>query len=145
MIPFDHLCPELAAQEMLMLHVVEAGLPLPVGDYGFIEFYCEERDCDCRRVIFRVVSLQHPKRILATINYGWESVQFYTRWMHGDAEAGREISDAVLDPLNPNSELADALLEAFRELLKLRPQVPEQLKSHYNVFKKALAVAGRRG
>jgi hypothetical protein len=145
MIPFDHLCPELAAREMLMLHVVEAGLPLPVGDYGFIEFYCEERGCDCRRVIFRVVSLQHPERILATINYGWESVQFYTRWMHGDAEAGREISDAVLDPLNPNSELADALLEAFRELLKLRPQVPEQLKRHYKVFKKALRGAGRRG
>jgi hypothetical protein len=145
MIPFDYYCPEEAMREMLILHVTEAGLPLPVGEYGFVEFYCEEEGCDCRRTLFRVVSPQHPGRALATINYGWESVEFYTRWMHGDAEAGREIKDAALDPLNPNSELADALLESFRDFVKANPEFSERLKRHYKLFKKALRKSGQKG
>jgi len=29
---------------------------LPDGEYGFLEFYCNEAGCDCRRALFMVVS-----------------------------------------------------------------------------------------
>lgn len=135
MIPFQDLFPDVAGREMLVLHIQQRGLPLPPGEYGFFEWFCEDAGCDCRRALLQVISPQHPGRILATINYGWESVAFYTDWMHGDAEAGRDITSASLDPLNPQSELADALLEGFREYLRRDPYYSQQLQRHYELFK----------
>ena len=60
------------------------------------------------------MSLQEIWGALATINFGWDSLEFYTQWMHGDVEAGRQIVDATLDPVNPQSELAEDILESFR-------------------------------
>ena len=119
MTPLYTRFPELAAHETRSVHILQAGGGLPAGEYGFVEFYCDEDDCDCRRVLLQVVSPSNQHRVLATINYGWESQEFYTRWMHGDAEAGREIIEAGLDPLNPQSEHAVALLEQ-------RPEAPAE-------------------
>jgi hypothetical protein len=135
MSPFDQRFPECAAAERLVLHIQEKGLPLPPGEYAFFEWYCEDAHCDCRRALLQVISPQRPGEILATINFGWESEAFYTRWMHGDAEAGREITNASLDPLNPNSELADALLEGFRDYVRRDSFYPQQLRRHYEMFK----------
>ena len=115
MIAFHLRFPALAARETRSLRVVTAGSPLPPGEYGFIEHYCDDLACDCRRVLIRVTSAQAPHAVLATINYGWESTDFYTRWMHGDKEAGREITAASLDPLHPQSRYADHFLDLFPE------------------------------
>jgi hypothetical protein len=123
---------------MLVLRVLDPGLPLPPGEYGFFEWYCEDPGCDCRRVLLQVCSPQQPGRILAIINYGWESAAFYIEWMHGDNEAGREITSASLDPLNPQSELADALLDRFREQVCRDANYPGQLRRHYDLFKRNL-------
>jgi hypothetical protein len=135
MSPFIDRFPEVAGREMLVLHVQRAGLPLPQGEYGFFEWYCEDDKCDCRRVLLQVRSPQFPDRILATINYGWECRAFYTAWMHGDKQAGREITSASLDPLNPNSELADALLDMFRDYVSEEKSYAQMLKRHYDLFK----------
>jgi hypothetical protein len=135
MTSFDSHFPDCAGRERLVLHVQQPGLPLPPGEYGFFEFYCERPDCDCRRALLQVISPQHPGRILAIINYGWESEAFYTEWIHGDAEAGREITEASLDPMNPQSELADALLDGFRDHVRRDPSCPQQLRRHYELFK----------
>jgi hypothetical protein len=135
MSPFDDQFPEVAGREMFVLHVIEEGLPLPLGEYAFLERYCVDPGCDCRRALFEVFSPQFPGRILATINYGWESEAFYTRWMHGDRESAREIISASLDPINPNSELADPLLDAFRDYVEAHPEANQQLKRHYAMFK----------
>ena len=135
MTPFRELFPDCAARELLVLRVEESGLPLPPGEYAFTEWFCEEAGCDCRRALLQVLSPQQPGRILATINYGWESAAFYTRWMHGDVEAGRDITNASLDPINPHSALADALLEGFQDYMRLDSFYPEQLQRHYEMFK----------
>jgi hypothetical protein len=135
MAPFINRFQDVAGSEMLILYVQKQGLPLPLGEYAFFEWFCDEPPCDCRRALLQVVSPQHPGRILATINYGWESAAFYTRWMHGDTKAGREITSASLDPINPQSELADTLLDAFRDYLRTDTPYPQQLKRHYELFK----------
>lgn len=127
--------------ERLVLRITDSSTSLPPAEYAFSEWFCEDPDCDCRRALLMVCSPQRPGEILATINYGWESEVFYTRWMHGDAQAGREIAGGALDPLNPNSELADALLEAFRNYVRHDPFYPEQLRRHYEMFKSTLASA----
>jgi hypothetical protein len=135
MFPFIKRFPETARREMLILRILDEGLPLPPGQYTFYELYCTEDDCDCRRVMLQVLSPRLPGRVLATINYGWESVAFYTRWMRGDAEAGSDCAGARLEPLNPQSELADALLAGFQDFVKTRPEFIAQLQRHYELFK----------
>jgi len=135
---FDDQFPDCAGADRLVLQVQAKGLALPPGEYGFFERYCEDPHCDCRRALLQVISPQRPGEILATINFGWESAAFYTSWMHGDAKAGREITSASLDPINPNSELAGALLEAFRDHVRRTPACPQRLRRHYELFKSKL-------
>jgi len=142
MTPFSLLCPEQALAETLTLCVEEPNRGLPPGEYVFRERYCADAGCDCRRVFIQVVSSRSSSHILASINYGWESVQFYTRKMHGDAQAGRAIVSADLDPINSQSEWSEALLNAFRDHLRQDPTYPQRLRRHYELFKHQLALSG---
>ena len=138
MIPFYTRFPELAARETRCIHILQSGGALPIGQYAFVELYCDEDGCDCRRVLLEVTTRQAPNTPLAIINYGWESVAFYTRWMHGDKQAGRDIANAVLDPLNPQSKYADHLLDMFRSDLMTKPDYVARLARHYEMFKQDL-------
>ena len=135
MIPFHSRFPDVAARETRCIHVLAPGGPLPVGEYGYLEHYCEKPDCDCRRVLLQVTSAKAPHTVLAIINYGWESADFYTDWMHGDEQAGREITAASLDPLHPQSEYADHLLDYFQQHMITNPEYVARLARHYAMFK----------
>jgi hypothetical protein len=80
MTPFVERFRELGARETRSLTVTGRD-DLPDGDYGFFEFYCNEPDCDCRRLVVAVLRPSTGrKKFWATINYGWESVEFYQKW-----------------------------------------------------------------
>lgn len=68
MSPYLDRCPEADPAEMLVLRISEPGRSLPRGEYEFFEWYCDDPGCDCRRTVIRVISPQHPGRILATLN-----------------------------------------------------------------------------
>ncbi len=79
-VPFYTLYPEIAEREtrtITMFRGNQSGLP--AGEYGFVETFCDEPDCDCRRVLFSVVSSRHNK-LEAVVNYGWERANFYSKW-----------------------------------------------------------------
>ncbi|MBI4789652.1 MAG: hypothetical protein HY782_21695 [Chloroflexi bacterium] len=126
---------ELAFKEMRSA-TVQGGRDLPDGEYGFLELYCDEVNCDCRRVIINVVTPKTSPKVLATINYGWESLEFYEKWMH-DKELAKNSRGATLDMLNPQSKHAYALLELFKWVLQ-DDQYVERLKRHYALFKGAI-------
>ena len=109
---------------------------IPNGEYIFLDSYCNEPDCDCRRVMINVVSSKAPRDILATINYGWEDIEFYKEFLHGDEEDAEQAAGAALDPLNFQSDLAPAFLKIFKETLT-RGYI-ETLKEHYKMFKQAV-------
>ena len=48
MTPFMERFPELGACETRSVTIANRD-DLPNGEYGFIELYCNEPDCDCRR------------------------------------------------------------------------------------------------
>ncbi len=135
MTPFHSRFLDLAAQETRSLHVLTGGGKLPIGEYTLLEHFCDEPECDCRRVLVQVVPAGRPHKVLAVINYGWESAEFYTQWMHGDAKAGSEIANASLDPLHPQSGYADYLLELFRDIVDTDPDYVARLARHYELFK----------
>ena len=81
---------DLAERETRTVTVLEhSGSDLPAGEYGFIEMFCDEPGCDCRRVFLSVFSMVHEK-FVAVIHYGWESPEFYAAWMKEDDPELRE-------------------------------------------------------
>ena len=137
MAPFFSRFPELAARETRTVKLLEPFAGLPAGEYGFLELYCNEPTCDCRRVLFQVCRADRPNKVLATINYGWESEDFYAQWLHGDRASARELASADLDPLNSQSKLSPALLELFRQILLQDRAYIDRLRRHYRMFKRA--------
>jgi hypothetical protein len=82
---------------------VPAGNPMPPDEYGFLELYCTDENCDCRRVIVKVLGQHSGDKVWATISYGWESAAFYRKWSPGWDNAA-EWHRPTLDPLNPQTE-----------------------------------------
>ncbi len=141
MVPFFTRFRDLASKETRS--VIVRGMPnLPDGEYDFVEFYCDEPDCDCRRVLIDVITPASGSKIWATINYGWESLEFYEKWMH-NKEAARESYGATLDLLNPQTKYSEALLQLFICVLQDEAYV-ERLKRHYQIFKSDLQKNHRR-
>ncbi len=114
---------------------------LPDGEYGFLELYCDDPSCDCRRVIIDVVTPTTGMKIWATISYGRESLEYYEQWV-GDKETARECCGLSLDPINAQTEYSPALLRLVSQILE-DEAYRERLKRHYQLFKSSLPVKGR--
>jgi hypothetical protein len=132
MIPFYSRFPDLAVKETRSIKV-RGDDDLPDGEYGFIEFYCDEPACDCRRVLVSVVSPDPGWTPWATISFGWESLEFYQDRLGYD-EAAAVAKGPALDLLNPQTKYAPALVRLFRLVLTDDAYV-ERLKRHYQLFK----------
>lgn len=122
---------KVAAEETRAIQVLERG-DIPLGEYGFLEFFCADPDCDCRRVTLQVTT--PDGRVWASISFGWEKARFYRRWAH-DSDDADEMAGASLDPLNRQSEFAEWFLVFFREMVKTDRKYVERLKRHYQMFK----------
>jgi hypothetical protein len=127
--------PDLAAEETRGIFVW-GQKDLPDGQYGFVEFYCAEKGCDCRRVVLTVTEATKPEKILATINYGWGSVKDYEKWL-GDKKFAAEVQGAALEPWGQQTRYARALLKLFTEVVLKDPAYIARLKRHYKMFKQA--------
>lgn len=74
---------------------------LPDGTYAMVETYCTVRGCDCRKTMILVHLNQ---RYVSTINFGWESPEFYARWFGGaiDDRALAEMKRPSIDQSSPD-------------------------------------------
>jgi hypothetical protein len=142
MMPFHSLFPEVAQREVRYVNIGPSPEPsseadVPPDEYVFFEFYCAKPDCDCRRVFLQVVRKGDPNRILASIEYGWEKESFYRKnfWSEEDA---RQTVRGTLDPINEQSEIAEYLLDVFRQVV-LDVPYSLRLRRHYRMFKEELA------
>jgi len=127
---------EVGARETRSAKITEPG-DLPVGEYGFLEYYCDEPGCDCRRVTIRVLRPETGwSKILATISYGWESADFYRKWSVAGSDP-IEMQGPDLDRLNPQTQYSSGLLDLFRFLLESTEYV-DRLKRHYRMFRESV-------
>src|SRR5258707_14016392 len=112
MIPFHSLLPELAQREVRCVHLgLAPGSDLPADEYAYIEYYCDDLECDCRRVFLEVIAKDQPGKVFASIGYGWEKESFYRKRMAWDPDAARGMVRGELDPLNEQSEFAADFLD----------------------------------
>lgn len=113
--PLYSVFTELAPRETRAAIVPLTQGKTPKGRYAFLEWFCNAPGCDCRRVLIQVVEESDYRTILATINFGWESAEFYARRFGGDDKSTAEIRAASLDPLNPQASLAEWMHVLFRQ------------------------------
>jgi hypothetical protein len=139
----DH-CPAIAERETRTVIVLDnSDLDLPPAEYAFLEMFCNEPRCDCRRVFFYVVS-SISKNLEAVVTYGWESPSFYRQWLgHDDPHDIIELKGPSLNLGSPQSYYAPAILELFRNvLLPDRPYI-ERVISHYHMFREQVEVKSK--
>ena len=123
MIPFLMVEPELGARETRVLYVLAQTDDLPTGSYGLLEIYCPDPECDCRRVLIKVVEERQPGRFLASISYAFDE----------DAE----MAGPLLDPINPQSEYAEVLLDRVERFVLTDADYVARLERHYHMVKSA--------
>ena len=140
---FHNLFPETAERETRTITVLpNSNLGLPSAHYGFLEMFCDESGCDCRRVFFYVVS-SACKDVQAVVAYGWEPYDFYARWMHDDdPEIVVELKGPALDLSTPQSDLAPAILDLIRNLILKDEVYVERVKMHYKMFREEIERKG---
>lgn len=143
MVPFFTKFPEIAAVETRSI-IIAKNNKIPTGIYGLLESYCDDLNCDCRRVFINVVSQGSPAVILATISYGWESPEFYKTWMGGaEPELLEMMTHPHLEIGCVQSKYADDFLELFQGMIKDKIYM-ERLIRHYFMFKGAVNQGEKR-
>ena len=123
MVPFYLVFPEVAKQETRVLHTRNAP-HLPDDTYGFVELYCLDPACDCRRVMLHVYRGDPPVQV-ASINHSFERPE----------PEDEDLGQIFLDPINVQSELSAALLDAYMQLLLPDAAYQQRLKRHYAMVK----------
>ncbi len=114
---------------------------LPADEYGLIEAYCDDENCDCRRVFLNVVSRKR-NQVVAVVTYGWESETFYRKWFGGGDDkmtraAVKDMTGLNLNMTSKQSKFAPAALKLVSDLLQDSKYVA-RIKRHYKMFKETV-------
>jgi hypothetical protein len=136
---FHSRFPDVAERETRTVTVIDpSSFNLPPATYAFLEMFCDEPGCDCRRVFFTVVS-SLKNDIKAVIAWGWEDRYFYSKWMGSDdPHIINDLKGPVLNLASPQSELAPALLKLFQRVLLQDSGYIERIKRHYVMFRETV-------
>jgi hypothetical protein len=118
---------------------------LPDGEYAFVDCYCTDPECDCRKTMIQV---HLNKRFVSLINYGWEPSEYYAKWYGTkslDHHTLAEMKGPSIDINSPDLVPPHAILGFFKSILDDRYQ--NHFRTQYARFKQALtstAAAGNR-
>lgn len=133
--------PELANKETRTITLPKSYNGIPAAEYALIEMYCNKKKCDCRRVFLYVVS-SLTKEPVAVIAFGWESEDFYAKWMgfvkplnQQDLSDVKELKGPCLNRLSPQSKYAPEILKLVEECVLNDEMYVKRLKRHYKLFK----------
>jgi hypothetical protein len=136
---FHSRFPDVAERETRTVIVIDSSdFNLPPARYSFLEMFCDEPGCDCRRVFFSVVS-SLQKDIQAVIAWGWEDREFYVTWMgDDDPRIINDLTGPALNLASPQSNIAPALLDLFSKVLLKDTAYVERIKRHYVMFRQKI-------
>ena len=133
---FHSRFPEIAEKETRVVTVNDSAVyNLPAAEYAFMEMFCDEPGCDCRRVFFSVIT-SHESDVKAVIAWGWEDRAFYRKWLGmNDPAMIKDLKGPALNLSSPQSDLAPALLKLFQNVLLQDSAYIERVKQHYAMFR----------
>lgn len=144
-VPFFNKCPEVADNETRTAFILnENEYGIPKGQYVYIENYCNDPKCDCRKVMINVFQLDGKNsQIFATIGFGWEDVEYYSKWLHGDTELAKEMKGASIELGAPQSQYSKACLAMVKSQCLNDSVFINRLKEHYHLFKQMIKKEGQ--
>jgi hypothetical protein len=123
MMAFDQVFLDVAERESRAIQTTDhRGRP---ATFLFRELYCADPGCDCRRVLLHVHWVEQ-RCVAASINYAFEPSR------------RRDEPQISLDPLNPQSEHAEALLALFTRGIRNDREYRERLIRHYAAWKQVV-------
>lgn len=134
---FFNYFPEIAKEETRnIITFSDSDYDLPPAEYSFLEMFCDDPCCDCRRVFFTVMS-SASKEPEAVVAWGWESTGYYKKWMRDDdPHIIADLKGPILNPWSPQSENAPAILKLVKGVLLRDIDFVERIKRHYAMFRK---------
>ncbi|MEG0873293.1 MAG: SEC-C metal-binding domain-containing protein [Clostridia bacterium] len=142
-VPLYNYCPDLCTKEIKSLVLKINTYGVPKGEYILLESYCNDLNCDCRRVFIEVLSCKSDKSI-ATIAYGWEDENFYAKW-YGITKNNnsynliiKSLKGPILNETSIQSKYAPAMLKIISNLLLKDIEYVNSLKKHYQLFKESV-------
>ncbi len=144
-VPFADFFPDLAREETRSVTTYSAG---KIDESRlFLELFCNQGGCDCRRAFIQVHSDRRGARgPLTTISWGWEPDAFYRKW------AKFPLSSADLDELRGpglvrfarHSDDAQEILAQFRMLIA-NEAYASRIVRHYEMFRARVDGSEARG
>jgi hypothetical protein len=146
--PFFERFQKLASTETRSLTIFNTNnFNLPADKYTLLELYCNDENCDCRRVMFDVIA-EKRNELMAVVAYGWESLDYYYKWFGGTNRslaslAVKEMHGISLNSASHQSELAPAILELVKWVLMDQIYV-DRIKHHYQIYKEAVDAKSQR-
>lgn len=112
--PYSVICPE-KDEPIATLQLDRKIGKIPKGSYGFIEFYCTDKGCDCRRTTLFVLNEKMKEK--AVISMGFDPDD--------------DLTGPFLDDFHKQSPYAGELLDIFVEMINDDPDFIEALHRHY--------------
>jgi len=134
---FHDYFPKIAEKETRTLSVFKNNVwGLPAADYSLIEMFCDEPGCDCRRIMFYVISSE-SQDLVAVIAYGWESEKYYRKWYGQklNSKMMQELKGPVLNQMSLQSKIAPKILKMVIEIILQDTEYIERVKRHYGMFR----------
>ncbi|WP_300464453.1 hypothetical protein [Desulfobacula sp.] len=137
---FIEFFPEIAEKETRRI-ILRNDPKIPDGEYAFVDSFCEDKDCDCRRVYFDVLQIdpEYEPIHAARISYGWESLDFYLSWSpYLPSKMAAEMKGPTLQPSQKKTLYGEQFIELFESILLVDPAYIDRIKRHYTLFKAKL-------
>ena len=120
---------------------------LPDGEYSFLDLYCTDKKCDCRKAMFHVL---HNGKLVSVVNYGWENEAYYRKWLRCDRDDSmpQEMVGVKVDLMSPDLVSSDGIEALIRHLMSKEWQA--KIKRYYiltriKVNRSQKKYGGRRG
>lgn len=111
------------------LIVSDTSMGIPMGIYAFIEFFCVDPDCDCRKTSIQVID-EASKTVMASIHYGWESEEYYTD-LFGEDKYANPKEGLSLEPMQQQSKYSNKFLDIFEMKLNSNEEYRMSIEERY--------------
>jgi len=108
---------------------------IPSGTYVFLESFCIDLNCDCQRVLVKVLYIRDESskpRDVANIGYTWNDKKDKSLRNRTGIE-----SNPFLDPMNPQSRIATHLLIYWQAMVRHDGNYADRLERHYHELRRA--------
>lgn len=126
--PYSAIFPD-HDEPVLVLTLQRKQGKIPKGEYAFLEMYCTDRGCDCRRVTIFVINRKMETK--AVISMGFDPQE--------------PLAGPFLDDTHRQSPYAEELLQHFVAMINEQPENLAMLQRHYRRVRKEVEGKAYRG